>query len=298
MSEFQEDTTNMDDALASFVSVERVRHGIDEEPASVDAEPAPDEDPADESAAAADDEQPGDGQAVDDSASGDDTPPEDPDDSPDTTDGDGPQADAGEDTRTQEELLEALKKSEERVVALEHTNDSNKGRVKALQRKGQSLRNQLSALGTSRVGPSQETAQRELTEAESELAQLKEEMGEDYPATIKLVNAALRVNSLRTAGAVDEKLDPLRTAAETLITEEVHSDSVEVAELLSAKYDVPGLVNSEGFAKWLEVLPPTYRELFDNSEDPADQLMILDTYAEGARCFSNFWSIHRPRPNP
>tara|TARA_Y100000310_G_scaffold55920_1_gene51259 strand:- start:6992 stop:8089 length:1098 start_codon:yes stop_codon:yes gene_type:complete len=293
MSEFQEDSTNLDDALDSFVSIEKGKHGVEGESTALDVngEATTDDDRADEPAEAADDGQAG--QPADDSASGDGAPPK---DSAGDAEGDGSQAGAGEDTRTRKELLDALGKSEQVNARLEHTNDSNVGRVKALQRKSQSLRNQLTTLRTV-DGPSRETAREQLILAEGELDQIKEEMGEDYPATMKLVETALRVNNLRTVGMVDERLAPVRQTAEVLINEQVRSGSDEVADILSAKYDVPGMVNSQGFQSWIEVLHPAYREIFEKSEDPAEQLMILDSYAIG-RDVSEFLVDQPAQPKP
>ena len=260
-----EDTTDREDALAGFVEVENKKHGIEEEQQSSSEDSQTDE------VSDSSETQTADGQANTDKDQ--EPPPEEKD--PDGSDG------AQDADPTREQLLERLEQSEADNKRLEHANDSNVGRVRALQRKSDTYRAELNALETSRDGPSTETAQSEIVNAEAELTEIEAELEIDYPGTLKLLKASRKVDALKNADTIRREIAPVRQSAEVMLSESVQSGAEEAADILAGKYDVTKLMKSDGFTKWVDVLPPTIRKIFDTSEDPAEQLQVIETYAVG-----------------
>ncbi len=287
----QQDVGTEADALAEFVAIENKKHGIEVEAVTLDIDTQQDDK----------DEKPQDLEADGKPDTGE-TQQDPPDEK--LTEGDGSQTDTkedggpqGDEELTREQLVEQLAASETENAKLKHSDQSNKGRVKALTRQSTAYRNQLSALGTSR-GPSKETAQRQLSVAEAELEALQTEMGKDYPDTLKLVEKTLQVNNLKTAAVIDEKIDPIRKSAEVLLSETVQSGAEEANDIMLGKYNVSKMIASSEFTEWLDVLPPTYRELFDTSEDPTVQMQILDSFALGRDVSEFEVGSSEPEPDP
>ncbi len=163
---------------------------------------------------------------------------------------------------------------------LVHANTSNNGRVSALQKGNNQLRRKLGEIKPTER-PSKESVAERLETSSSELKDLRVKHAEEFPQTLELIDKALEVNNLQTALDVEERIEPLKQTADVLAEDRVTHGDAEVLDELESTWNVHKTVNSKEFGDWKKTRSPMLQEIIEKSEDPAEQLDVLNMFATG-----------------
>jgi hypothetical protein len=188
-----------------------------------------------------------------------------------------------------EEVREKAKALKEDYTKVEHSYQSQTGRVRSLQAQlDEERRRQAAAAKTPASGEQPETAE---PETNKELAEKLEKYKKDYPDLVDLADA-VSTNSVGSRlrameKLIEERVAPLQEELQTRRAQDARLRFEEkCADILNTKdtgVTYQEVLNSDAYADFLDSAPAYLRDIAHTSQDPDEAASVIEAFVKDQR---------------